>query len=128
MKRSVYEEVIHYCKEQLPFEACGLLSGESGIANTLWKMENVQRSPVSFAMDMIEVKNVFDIIKSNGELLTGIFHSHPTDQAYPSRQDIANAHYPEAAYCIVSFSTIIPVMKCFHIKDGYVFNVQIRLL
>jgi len=96
-------------------EACGLLSGRHGCAETLWRMENTEKSPVAFAMDSRHILKVLQKMALKGESLVGIYHSHPTAPPLPSREDIAYAHYPEAAYLIVSLSSREPVLGCYRI-------------
>lgn len=104
-----------HCLQQLPNEACGLLSGKNGRADTIWIMDNVDPSPVSFAMDVGQIRRVFQLMERRGEELVGIFHSHPTAPAIPSPHDIEHVSYPEVAYLIVSFAEIEPRVGCFRI-------------
>lgn len=120
--------MIAHCKKELPYEACGLLSGKNGVAETIWKMKNVERSPVSFAMDSTQLQQTLKQIQQNKEALTGIYHSHPTGIAYPSSRDIEYAHYPEAAYIIISLANQKPVVKGFRIINRKVIPLMIQLL
>ncbi len=87
-------------------------------------MRNIDQSPHSFTMAKEEVQSIFQTIKAAGEELTGIFHSHPTAQPYPSPEDIAFARYPDAAYCILSLA-FQPELRCYHIQDGHVSELNI---
>jgi [CysO sulfur-carrier protein]-S-L-cysteine hydrolase len=120
--------MIAHCKKELPYEACGLLSGKNGVAETIWKMKNVERSPVSFAMDSTQLQQTLKQIQQNKEALTAIYHSHPTGIAYPSSRDIEYAHYPEAAYIIISLANQKPVVKGFRIINRKVIPLMIQLL
>ena len=113
--RHVWEEMLLHCQEERPYEACGLFSGKKGRIETIWRMENVRRSPVSFSMDVHEIENVLQAMQSRGERMTGIYHSHPTAPAIPSPEDIAHAHYPEAAYIIVSLQDDPPSWGCYRV-------------
>lgn len=105
-----------HCQEERPHEACGLLSGRKGRVETLWRMENIDKSPISFAMDMDQIETVFQAIRARGEQLVGVYHSHPTAPPIPSREDIAYAAYPEAAYIIVSLAHSQPTFACYQIR------------
>lgn len=128
IKRTVLNDMITHCQEELPNEACGLLSGKFNRNNTLWKMKNIDKSPTSFAMDMKQVISVVKMMKSNKESLTGIYHSHPTAAPYPSLNDIMNAHYPDAAYFIVSFASGKPKIMCYSIVNQNVKHLNIEIL
>ncbi|WP_281285999.1 M67 family metallopeptidase [Aneurinibacillus danicus] len=120
MTEQVRRKMLHHCIVQLPYEACGLLSGKDWRATTLWTMDNVEKSPISFAMDTKQIEAVFGEMKKKGEELIGIYHSHPTAPPYPSHLDIAYAAYPDAAYIIVSLSGKSPEIGCFRIQNRQV--------
>lgn len=106
-----------HCLEERPYEACGLLSGRNGRAETIWRMANVDKSPVSFSMDMDQIESVFQTIRARQEQLVAVYHSHPTAPPIPSREDIAFAAYPEAAYIIVSLAKKQPTFACYQIRE-----------
>jgi proteasome lid subunit RPN8/RPN11 len=120
--------MINHCRQELPYEACGLLSGTGGKNETVWKMENMERSPVSFSMDLDQMEQTFHSIKKRAQQLTGIYHSHPTGIPFPSRNDIQHAHYPHAAYFIVSLASSNPSVKCYRIQNQRVIPLTIGLL
>lgn len=120
--------MIDHCETELPYEACGLLTGKNGIAKTIWRMKNIDQSPVSFSMDLEQIRRVFEIIAKIDESLLGIYHSHPTDKAYPSAGDIFYNNYPGVGYLIVSFANKTPVVKCFHINGKKVIPLNIKLV
>ncbi|MDE3838788.1 peptidase [Bacillus methanolicus] len=128
MTKNVWQRIIFHCKEEFPLEACGLLSGKNGIAETIWPMENVNRSPISFSMDLDQIRRVFELIDKKHESLIGIYHSHPTAEAYPSLQDIEYNNYPEAGYLIVSLAKQTPIVKCFQMKANYVKQLSIKIV
>jgi [CysO sulfur-carrier protein]-S-L-cysteine hydrolase len=125
---TLFNKIINHCTSALPYEACGLVSGKNGIAETIWEMKNHSRSTTSFSMDKEEIRAVFELIDGRNEALLGIYHSHPTDWAYPSPDDIAFNHYPDTGYLIVSFSSSTPVVKCFRIKEHTVETLQIIVI
>ncbi|MDQ0214451.1 proteasome lid subunit RPN8/RPN11 [Oikeobacillus pervagus] len=120
--------MIEHCKQEMPYEACGLLSGRNGKNETLWKMKNIVKTPTSFAMDVNQMALTFNMMKQKVEQLTGIYHSHPTAAPYPSKNDIENTHYPKAAYFIVSFAFGTSNVKCYRIKNMKVTSLRIFLL
>lgn len=119
MTRSVWDKMISDSLERKPNEACGLLSGRNGVAQTVWHMENVLKSPVAFAMDTKQIQQIFHKMTLRGERFMGIYHSHPTAPPIPSPEDIAYCYYPEVAYLIVSLSSPKPMIGCFRIEGSY---------
>ncbi|MDF2679469.1 MAG: hypothetical protein K0R47_659 [Brevibacillus sp.] len=113
--------------EERPAEACGLLSGRNGCAETIWRMENLEKSPVAFAMDSRQIQKVLHKMALKGESLVGIYHSHPTAPPLPSPEDIAYSYYPEAAYLIVSLSSQQPTLGCYRIVGPQAFPLRYEL-
>lgn len=81
----------------------------------------MDRSPDSFAMDLRQIQQVFQMISKRGEQLVGIYHSHPTAPPYPSREDIAYASYTDVAYLILSLAGAQPALGCFNIRGTHAF-------
>src|SRR6266540_3966159 len=130
----IQEELIaHARREKLreqPVEACGILSGniEDGLYRTLryYPMANTDKSAESFFMEPKEQIAVFKDIRSQGQEMAGIFHSHPHTRAYPSAKDVSMAYYPEALYVILSLEGA-PVVKAFSIVEGEIKEVEIKI-
>ncbi|GIM47088.1 Mov34/MPN/PAD-1 family protein [Collibacillus ludicampi] len=114
--------------ELLPYEACGLLSGTNGKAETVWVIENVAQSPVAFEMNMEQVRRALQLIEEKKEELVGMYHSHPTAPPDPSEQDIVHANDLELAYLILSFAGKVPVMKGFHIRKKKVIPLSLDVI
>ncbi|TLS37466.1 M67 family metallopeptidase [Pseudalkalibacillus caeni] len=125
---SIWQDMLEHCKKEHPYEACGLLSGKDGTVCTIWRMENIHRSRVSFEMDIDEIRRVFELIEKKGEELLGIYHSHPTGRPYPSKDDIQNNNYPEIDYLIVSLAKPKPVVKSFRMKRHKVTKRRIKII
>lgn len=120
MFEEVYEEMIAYCKEQIPIEACGLISGVANYGFQLWKIENQLKSRYRFSMSWEAINQSIRMMEEQSEQLTGIFHSHPDTPATPSKRDIVHNPYPELAYIIVSFKGGIPHVECFRMVNNKV--------
>lgn len=128
MSTYVLQEMVNHCQYSLPYEACGLVSGKNGIVITIWKMKNHARSTTSFSMDTAEIGAVFESIKIRGEKLLGIYHSHPTDWAYPSYTDIALNNYPELSHLIISLANKHPTLNCFRIVGNTIKQMNIQMI
>jgi proteasome lid subunit RPN8/RPN11 len=99
----IYEAMVGHCRAGLPNEACGFLGGNDGKATKFYPLTNEAASPVFYrpaGKEMLEAMNDMDSV---GAGLAAIFHSHVASPAYPSPTDVREAHYPDAAYLIVSF-------------------------
>lgn len=127
IKRDIYYQILYYCLSQKPLEACGLLSGSNYMINTLWPIENIDKSPVSFTMNEAETKKALDKIKEKNEKLYAVFHSHPTAPPYPSAYDIEHFNYP-MSYVIVSLNYVRPRLKSYKISNRTVHKEKIYLV
>lgn len=102
-----YDRLIASCREALPREACGILTGERDIGKIVdvTAIANVHTSPATafaFAPDDW-VKAYYRMQKSRQSLL-GFFHSHPTSHPHPSTADGLGLHSDDLllSYWIIS--------------------------
>ncbi|MFN3395975.1 MAG: M67 family metallopeptidase [Thermodesulfovibrionales bacterium] len=122
---TIYEEMISHCRDGYPNEACGILSGKDGVVKNIYRMKNIENSPVSYMMDPSEQFKVMKDMRSEGLSMLAIFHSHPCAAAYPSAKDVSLAFYDDVVYIIVSLVENAPVVKGYSIKGGRVEEVEI---
>ncbi|TCJ01445.1 M67 family peptidase [Cytobacillus praedii] len=128
IKKAVYEEMILYCQQALPFEACGLLSGMRFNGTNLWKIKNETLKSNRFSMSKESIELTSKNANKMGEKISGIFHSHPSSPAYPSSHDIGNTPYPNLAYIIVSFYKGKVEVGCFQINEGMVTPLKLIIV
>lgn len=121
----IFDEMLAHCKQGHPNEACGLLAGKAGEVSKIYKMTNVENSPVIYEMDSMEHFKVNKDMRENSLSLLAIFHSHPATAAYPSKTDISIAFYEDAVYIIISLMEKIPDVKGFSIREGTVTAAEI---
>jgi [CysO sulfur-carrier protein]-S-L-cysteine hydrolase len=117
--------MIAYCKQGLPYEECGLLSGINETGCTLWKIKNESRHLNRFYMSKEAIKRAVVEMNEKDEKLTGIFHSHPTSLAVPSSRDIDNNPYDQLAYFIVSFYKGKIDVGCFRMNNKRVIPLKL---
>ena len=121
--------MIQHAQQGLPNEACGILAGAEDAASVLYSMKNTDQSPVSYLMDPKEQFQIMKKMRSRGEKMLGIYHSHVASQAYPSAKDISFASYPEVHYVIVSLAgRERPTARAFRIEEGKVREEPITLV
>ncbi|RJS59914.1 M67 family metallopeptidase [Bacillus sp. PK3_68] len=114
---SVYNEMVQHGLEELPYEACGILSGREKQVSTLWKLQNEKRARNSYFVSAQTVSAVLDEINGNGEKPIAIYHTHPTAKAAPSQIDIDCHPHSSIYMIIISYRQKIPVARCFFILE-----------
>lgn len=126
LTREQVETMHRHAREAYPDECCGLILGapraEEGVGFRLLPCRNVQnemheRDPEAyprtarraFLIDPFEFERVLKGAREAGEVVRGIFHSHPDEDAYFSREDEAAAlpfgdcpSFPEAEHVVMS--------------------------
>jgi proteasome lid subunit RPN8/RPN11 len=112
---------------RIPEEACGLLGGTGNTVFAVIPVTNTLRSVSRYRMEPGEQLRAFQRFEAEGTELIGIYHSHPAGPAQPSKTDIAEAYYPDAAYLIWSLD--IEGWKCraFRLADGLFQEVEIHI-
>jgi len=134
--KSDFQRMIDHCTAGLPDEACGILAGKNNVVDKIYCMTNAKPGPAYYEMEAEEQFRVMKDIRESGRVMVGLFHSHPTGHAYPSRMDVEKAYwpgsqlpnYPDAVYVIVSLmNRTQPVIKGFSIEEGKVKEVPVSL-
>jgi [CysO sulfur-carrier protein]-S-L-cysteine hydrolase len=121
MNNHLYNQLIEYCRHQLPLEACGALFGNQ--EQDLIAIQSIRpiTNIASSSNNQIEFDHnqLLKLLYSPQKVpWIGIFHSHPLSAAYPSTQDLQNPwHLP--VYAILSFAhSNQPIMKSFEIMPN----------
>ena len=125
ISKNIFDEMLSFCKEAYPNEACGILAGKGREAAKIYRMTNIDKSPVSYMMDSKEQFSVMKDMRENNLKMVAIFHSHPSSPAYPSAKDLSLAFYEDAVYIIVGLIEKKPVVKGYSIKEGKIKEVEI---
>lgn len=126
IKKNLYEQMIQHLKKQIPYEGCGILSGNDGNVLRVYEMTNGAKREDFFLMVPEEQFEVIKDIRKNGQKMLAIFHSHPVSRAYPSAKDIDMAYYDDIHYIIVSFKDEV-IAKAYKInrKDKIVIEEKL---
>ena len=123
------EKIVAYAQAGLPLESCGLLVGQESSATQFIPITNRLASATEFDMEPAELIGALRSLRTNGERLLAIVHSHPRGPALPSARDIERAWYPDAAHVIVSLaSSETPEVRGFRILDGEVIEIELRAI
>lgn len=96
LTRRVWQGMQRHVRSCSPLEACGLLAGKQGRAETRLGIPNMERSARRFRMEPRRMWHAFQRIEAAGMELVGIYHSHPLGPDHPSATDIAETMYPVA--------------------------------
>lgn len=125
-----YVNVIKFAKSQLPCEACGLvagtLCGNTAEVKKIYFLTNTDHSEKHYSVDPIEQLNAIKDMEKNGLCFLGSWHSHPSTQAFPSKEDVRLAHDTNCLYFILSLEKE-PVLNAFMINED-VKQQEIRIL
>ncbi len=125
IKKPVLQAIINHALVQAPLECCGLLAGETELITHHRPMNNLLHSPVRYAMDPRELFQFFKDLRASNERHLGIYHSHPSSEARPSRIDIEESFYPDCAYLIISLAEPhSPQVRAFQIQNGAVAELE----
>lgn len=122
LKKSDYEKIVAYAKQELPNEACGLLGGrlegEDKYVETVYLLTNLDKSNEHFSMDPKEQLAAIKDIRAKGHMLIGNFHSHPETPSRPSEEDKRLAYDRKSSYLILSLEKPEePVLRSFLIDE-----------
>lgn len=120
LKISQREQIFAYANEASPNECCGLIGGnEEGLAQSIYSLRNVAADRiVSYEAAPEDLFAAQRQMRERGEILLGIYHSHPRAiEPEPSVTDVRLAYYPRAVYFIIGLAGDQPVMRAFRISE-----------
>ena len=121
IEAAIVDSMVEHARLKAPLECCGLLMGKAGRITRLRRMRNLAQSPVRYEMDPGELFEFFKDLRGSGLQHLGIYHSHPSSEAYPSATDIAQSFYPDCTYFILSLLVpAAPSVRAFSISEGVV--------
>ncbi len=115
---TIYEEMVRQCHLNLPYEACGLLSGNEQTVQSLWVLQNELKSDRRFFVSKMVVEETLLKVKNKGERVLVIYHSHPTTAPVPSYTDRMNHPDDGIMMMIVSFKTLPPIVKGYQLQSN----------
>jgi proteasome lid subunit RPN8/RPN11 len=114
---SCYTQIVEHGKLNLPYEVCGLLSGNNNKVQSIWKLENEIQSDRRFFVREKKIAETMKLIEKQKEQVLAVYHSHPTTAAVPSSYDIANHFNENVIMVIISYKSMNPKVKCYRIKN-----------
>jgi proteasome lid subunit RPN8/RPN11 len=114
----VIDAMIDHARRDAPLECCGLLAARDGVIDTCIPTRNLHASPVVFQIDPAEHFAAIKRSRLEGREIVGAYHSHPRSPAVSSPTDLAEAHYEEFLYVIVSLADDQPDVKAYRLVQG----------
>ncbi len=127
IEKNCFGTVLSHLETEYPNEGCGLLSGREGKVCKVHPVKNAEASPISYFLDPREELAVFKEMRAENLQFLGIYHSHPTSEAFPSEKDRSLAFYDDVFYLIVSLKDRAnPLTRAFWIRDGKIEEDKIR--
>ena len=111
-----------HARGEAPNEACGLLAFRDGVAERYLPGENVAASPYRFEL---KPRDPMDWYLEDEGYELGVFHSHLSAPARPSRTDVENIGLWEGRpYLILSLGS--GELSAFRIADGRIAEEPVR--
>jgi [CysO sulfur-carrier protein]-S-L-cysteine hydrolase len=124
---AVRDEIIAHARSGLPNEACGILAGRDGRVERFFPAQPDEPSPYYYRISGPDQIRIMNEIDDAGLDLVGIYHSHVSSPAYPSRTDAEQAFWPDAVYVIVSLAGGGAELRGFTIADMAVAEEPIQV-
>ena len=124
---AVRDEIVAHARAGLPNEACGILAGLDGRVERFFPAESDQPSPYYYRIESRDQIRIMNAIDDAGLDLLGIYHSHTSSPAYPSRTDAEQAFWPDAVYVIVSLAGADPDVRGYRIHDMSITEEALRV-
>ena len=121
------DEIIAHARDGLPNEACGILAGRDGRVEQFFPAESDEPSPYYYRIEARDQIRIMNAIDDAGLDLVGIYHSHTSSPAYPSRTDAEQAFWPDAVYVIVSLAEPAADVRGYRIQDMAITEVAVRV-
>ena len=109
-----YQQIVEHGLSGKPLEICGLLAGETVGDDTIIKevhpTDSEDKSELTYTVNPLQQLKIERDVAARGLQIVGIYHTHPATVPYPSKTDVARAHwgdtddllFPGYSYLIVS--------------------------
>jgi proteasome lid subunit RPN8/RPN11 len=117
--RRALDAVLAHAQEAHPLECCGILLGDGERILRAVRARNVADAPSRrFLIDPADHIAARRSARREGLDVVGFYHSHPSSGADPSRSDIDEASYPDAATLIVGMRADRVEARLFRLRDS----------
>ena len=129
LPRPIVNQLLHLAQKSPDEEICGLISRDSRGFRQCYPVPNQAGDKKRFfALDPKAQIDAMRSMRSHGEELAAIYHSHPDSPPLPSLADVEQHEYPAVLYLIISLGTKgVLEMRGFHIRGRAIEEVPIGL-
>jgi proteasome lid subunit RPN8/RPN11 len=104
IRQHVIDAAVAHARAEAPNECCGLLVGRAGTVDECVRTRNLKQGPTTYLIDPADHFETIRRARREGRAILGAYHSHPRSAAVPSATDVAEAHFPDLVYVIVSLA------------------------
>src|SRR5262249_29976749 len=103
--REAGDAIKAHALEARPDECCGLLAGDGDVISSAYRLHNEADQPeIRYFASPEDLFAAMKAMRQEGLEMMGIYHSHPSSPAYPSKSDVELAFYSDCVYFIVSLA------------------------
>jgi len=128
IKNEIVQAITKQAQQELPHESCGYILGIDGVITANYAMTNIDHSSEHFSFDPKEQFAAIRYARTNGLEVIGNWHSHPSSPSRPSEEDIRLAYDSQIAYLILSLAADEPVLNAFHVENGKVTKLPLKVI
>jgi len=109
LSESQKQDLLNHAKKFKPNESCAILFGtfdnDEGTVQEVFLAYNIEESPVNFTISNEDLIKAYGMAEEKKLDIVGIFHSHPSSEAYPSNTDQKFMQANPIAWLIFSENT-----------------------
>lgn len=116
--QSLYDQMIEHGRVTLPYEACGMFSGNNQKIKSFWPLENESKSDRRFFVSKKVVEETIQKVKELDQQIVAIYHTHPSTAPIPSIYDIKHHVDHDVKMVIISYKTKSAITKWYRIIDS----------
>lgn len=129
ISRKLMQQLLHAAQATPDIEVCGLIAARDTIPYHCYPIQNIATQPQTrFLLDAKQQITTLTHMREQGETLFGIYHSHPTGPATPSKTDVQLAAYPDALHFIISLDTKgVLALRCFKIVNALTQEIALSI-
>lgn len=108
ISQSDYDQIRREAEQAYPHECCGILLGTMDAASrtitATVPCDNMSHEAPErrYSIDPQQVIAAMKLARTRGENIIGFYHSHPGHPAQYSATDLAEAHWMDCSYVIIS--------------------------
>ncbi len=116
--------MLRQARAELPAECCGILAGTATDTELrvfqVYELINEAASGIEYRSEPRSMLNACRAIDKAGQVIVGVYHSHPTSDPIPSRTDIAHANGLDAVHFIIGMREAEPKVRGWWLSEtGY---------